>query len=309
MKISKIVFVLIASGICGMVLLQVAAAQTSLRSITIKTEPRAKVWIEGVFFGISSDAGTLTISTVPAGRRTIRVRADGFKEVQKPLLPAASGQISIPLAQTTDEAELAFQSGERLASSDRDKAIEAYLKAVKLKPGYADAYVALARIYADTGEVDKAEKAIASARRAKPGLAEASAVEGRILKSVDDEAKAVAAFKRAIREGKGFQPEAYAGLGLLYKEKAEGFGSEGDYARETANYLEAAKNLSLTIKQLSGAPDSVVLYQMLGLVYEQQKKPDAAIGVYQEFLKFFPGHPEAEAFQSFIDQLRKQSNQ
>lgn len=293
----------------GFCLLNHALAQAVLsrRSITIVTEPQARVWVDGVLYGSTGGSGSLTIATVSPGRKMIRVRADGFKEAQKPLLPAQNGQISVPLTKTTDEAELAFQKAERLASVDREKAAEAYQQAARMKPGYAEAYIGLARVYSETGDFEKAEKAIASARRAKPGLAEVSAIEGRIFKSVDEEAKAITAFKRAIKEGGGFQPEAYTGLGLLYKEKAENFGAAGDYEQENANYAEAARNLSLAIKQLSGAPDSVVLYQFLGLVYEQQKKPEKAIAVYEEFLKYFPGHPESEAFQSFIVQLKKQS--
>ncbi len=63
------------------------------------------------------------------------------------------------------------------------------------------------------------------------------------------------------------------------------------------------------MKQLSGAPDAVVLYQFLGLVYEQQKKYTQAIAVYREFLLLFPDHPESAAFESFIVQLKKQLNE
>jgi Tfp pilus assembly protein PilF len=283
------------------------ASSPSLRSITVNTEPQAKVWIDGVLYGTTSGAGSLEIKTVGPGRKTVRVRSDGFKEAQKVLLPTQSGPVPIPLTKTTDEAELACQNAERLSMVDREKAAEAYQKAIKLRPGYPEAYIGLARVYLDASEFEKAERTIAAARRAKPGLAEISAIEGRILKSIDEEAKAIAAFKRAIREGNGFQPEAYAGLGLLYKEKAENAGAAGEYDQEAATYAEAAKNLSMAIKQLSGAPDSPVIYQLLGLVYEQQKKFDKAIAVYQEFLKYFPGHPESEAFESFIVQLKKQA--
>lgn len=302
----------LATAIClGLVLAASSISQTKaagVRSITVTSEPQAKVWVDGILYGTTSETGSLTITTISPGRKTIRVRADGFKETQKPLAATQTGAVSIPLVKTTDEAELAFQNGERLATIDREKAAEAYKQAAKLRPGYVDAYIGLARIYSETNDYENAQKAIAAARRAKPGLAEVSAIEGRLLKGGEDEAKAIAAFKRAIREGGGFQPEAYTGLGLLYKERAEGFGASNEYAQETANYAEAAKNLSTALKQLSGAPDSVVLYQFLGLVYEQQKQPQKAIAVYQEFLKYFPDHPEADAFRSFITQLKKQAS-
>ena len=120
-----------------------------------------------------------------------------------------------------------------------------------------------------------------------------------------EEAKATAAFKRSILEGKGFQPEAYTGLGILYKEKAEGLAGSGDFEKENTNYTEAAKNFRSAVKQLSGAPDAIVVYQLLGLVYERQKKYTEAIGVYEEFLRLFPNAAEAEAVRSFIVQIKK----
>ncbi|NOT48767.1 MAG: tetratricopeptide repeat protein [Acidobacteria bacterium] len=285
---------------------QANPVRPSLRTIIIVTQPDSGVWLDGVLYGRTSESGELSISTVPLGRKMIRVRCDGFKEALKPLLPAQSGKVAIPLTKTTDPAELAFQEAERQTAIDRSKAVEAYERATKLRPAYADAYIGLARTLSEMGETERAEKAIAGARKAKPGFAEASVVEGRLLKSGGEDDKAIISYKRSLKESGGFQPEAYAGLGLIYKERAEEAGSLGDYVKENANYKEAAKYLALSIKQLSGAPDSVVMYQVLGLVYEQQKKPAQAIAVYEEFLRFFPSHAEAEAFQSFIVQLKKQ---
>jgi tetratricopeptide (TPR) repeat protein len=275
------------------------------RSITVSTEPAATVWIDGVRYGKTGDDGTLKITSVAAGAHTLRVRADGFKEKSQPLAATARGEVKVALVKTTDEAELAFQDGERLITVDRDKAADAYNKAVKARPNYPEAYLALGRVLADSGDLEAAQKAIDSARRLRPGYAEATAVSGRIYKENGEEAKSIAAFKRAIIEGKGFQPEAYTGLGLLYKEKAEGFGGSGDFENERINYEESAKNLKAGLKQLSGAPDAIILYQLLGLVYERQKKYSDAIAIYEEFLRFFPDVTEASAVRSFITQLKK----
>lgn len=192
-----------------------------------------------------------------------------------------------------------------MAFSDREKAVEAYQKAIRLRPNYPDAYVALARVQTEMQDTEDALESILAARKLRPGFAEASAVEGRIHKENGEEAKAIAAFKRAITEGKGFQPEAYAGLGLLYKEKAEGAGASGDFENEDLNFAEAAKNLKVSLKQLSGAPDTVVIYQLLGLIYEREKKYDEAIALYEEFLRIFPNSSEATAVRSFITQIKK----
>lgn len=275
------------------------------RSIIISTEPGATVWIDGVRYGKADSSGKLAIKTVAAGGHALRVRADGFKDKTQTLAATQRGEVRIALVKTTDEAELAFQNGDRLATVDREKAAEAYNRAINLRPGYLDAHIALARILSDAGDLDEAMKAVAATRRLRPGLAEASAIEGRIHKETGEEQKAILSFKRAITEGRGFQPEAYTGLGLLYKEKAEGSGGSGDFDYEEANYAESTKYLKIALKQLSGAPDAMIIYQLLGLIYERQRKPAEAIAVYEEFLRFFPETVEAEAVRSFIVQLKK----
>jgi tetratricopeptide (TPR) repeat protein len=275
------------------------------RSITVVTEPNSTVWVDGVRYGTTDEKGRLTIATL-SGVRAMRVRASGFIEVTRSLPAASRGEIVIKLTKTTDDAELAFQSAESMTGVDRQKAIAEYERAIKLRPKYPEAYVGIARMYSETGSLEKADQAIRSAKRLRPGYAEASAVEGRILKDGGEEDKAIAVFKRAIREGRGSQPEAYTGLGLLYKDRAENFGGSGDYDQETASYDEATKYLGIAVKQLGGAPDAIVVYQLLGLIYERQKKFKEAIALYEEFLRIFPDSSEAGAVESFIVQIRKQ---
>ena len=293
------VFWLLAVGVTA------AGQARSFRTVTVISEPEAAVWIDGVRYGNTDSAGRLTIKTVSPGKHTIRVRADGFAEGTKQLTAIQKGDIAIPLTQTSDEAWLAFQEGERQSTQDRAKAAEAYRKAIKLNPKLTAAHLALARTLSDGGNQEAALAAIKALRRLVPRNAEASAIEGRIHKELGDETRAIAAFNRAISEGGGFQPEAYAGLGLLYKEKLEGISDPDDpeAAKATA---EAAKNLSMAVKQLSGAPDAMVLMQLLGLIYEEQKRYKDAIAVYEDFLRTFPDSNESEAVRSFIIQINKQ---
>jgi len=280
-----------------------AYGQTS-RSITVVTEPDARVWVSGVLYGTTDANGRLEIKTVYAGRRIIRVLAPGFSEVSKPLLPAQRGEIKIPLTETRDEAELAFQEGERQSTLDRAKAEAAYRKAIGVNPKLISAHVGLLRNLAEGRSYDKALAALKELRKVSPRNAEASAIEGRVQKDLGDEAKAIAAFKRAITEGGGFQPEAYAGLGLLYKDRGEALADEEE--QQTAAYNEAAKHLLTAVKQLSGAPDAAVIYQLVGMIYEEQKRYKEAIALYEDFLKVFPDSAEAEAVRSFIVQIKKE---
>lgn len=283
-----------------------AAAQSgSLRNVNIITEPNASVLIDGVLYGKTDASGRLSIRSIPPGGHTIRVRADGFAESTKLISTAQKGDISIGLKRTENEAWLAFQEGERYSALDRTKAAEAYRKAIRLDPKILAAHIGLARVLSDGGDHEAALAAIKTLRKTVPRNAEASAVEGRIYKELDDEAKAIASFKRAITEGRGFQPEAYAGLGLLFKEKAEAL-DDPDHPEAIKASAEAARNLSMAVKQLSGAPDAMVIMQLLGLMYEQQKRYRDAIKVYEDFLRIFPDSNEAEAVRSFIVQINKQ---
>jgi tetratricopeptide (TPR) repeat protein len=288
------------------VVLFVLAAVTAVipqHSAVITTEPGAAVWLNGVSYGRTDAAGKMEIRSVPAGPQKLKVRANGFKEITKLLV---RGNNQIGLVKTTDETELAFQEAERLSLLDRTKAAEAYRKVIKLKPAHVDAAIGLARILSDAGDFEGANTAIRSAVRLAPRNAEAAAVDGRIQKLSGDEVKAIAAFKRAISLGGGFQPEAYTGLAILYQERADAAGAEGDVAGEDRNYAEAAKNFAVAVKQLGTGADAPTIYQLLGLVYEKQKKYKEAIALYETFLRFFPDSLEATAVESFIVQLKKQ---
>ncbi len=282
-----------------------SALSAPFRTITIAAEPNAIVWVDGVRYGVTAENGKLEIRTITSGVHTLRVLADGFTEKSQPLTAVQKGEVKVSLVKTDDPAELAYQDAERQSAEDREKAAEAYRRAIKARANYPEAYLGLGRVLLGAGKPDEASKALAAARRLRPGYAEASAVEGRVHQGNGDEAKAIAAFKRSITEGKGFQPEAHTGLGLLYKDKAEGAGGTGDFAGESANYAEATRYLTTAVKQLSGSPDASVIYQLIGLIYEKQNKPAEAIAVYEEFLRFFPDSTDATAVRSFIVQLKK----
>lgn len=283
----------------------IVSAQTA-RSITIVTEPKAVVWIDDIRRGATDESGRLEIKPVMAGTRRLRVRADGFKDHNQSLLPAQKGEIKIALTKTTDEAELTFQQAEKMATQDRQKAIELYEKAVKLRPSYPEAHLGMARVLSETGELDKALAAIKNARKSRPVYPEASAVEGRIYKDSGEEEAAIAAFNRAIKEGKGFQPEAHTGLGLFYKDKAGVAASGGDFEEVDFYYDEAAKHLLKAIDQLSASEP--VVYLLLGEILEKREKFTEAVTLYERFIREFPDSNEVTAVKSFIVQIKKQMN-
>jgi cytochrome c-type biogenesis protein CcmH/NrfG len=266
------------------------------KSITVKSEPKAVVWLDEVRRGVTDESGGFEIAKVSAGRHTLRVRADGFAERTLSLLPTQRGAIPVPLTRTTDEAELAFQQAEAArerATTDeaRREAAELYRRALKLRPRFAAAHVALARVLLDLNDYDAALVEVDEARVDRPAYAEASVVEGRILRASSQNDEAVASYERAIREARGFQPEAHTGIGIIYEE-------EGKYEAAAAAFRKAIAQLSDT---------EPVLYELIGRTYERLEKYKEAVAAYEKYLALAPNGKLAPAIESVIEQLRKQA--
>src|SRR6185369_4903106 len=184
-----------------------ASSKSPSGVVNLSTEASASVWVDEVRRGTTDAEGKLQLKLSP-GRHALRVRANGFAERTLAILPTQRGALNVVLTKTTDEAELAFQQAE----SEREKgnnaqAVELYRQALKLRARYAAAHLGLARALESQEEFDAALEEIAAARRDRPAYAEASAVEGRILRTLADSEGALNAYRRALREARGFQPE------------------------------------------------------------------------------------------------------
>ncbi len=272
------------------------ARPAAARVVTVVTEPNAVVWLDDLRRGATNESGRLEIAKVSPARHALRVRARGFAERTLALLPAQRGNVPVKLVRTTDEAELAFQEAEELREKagdeeSRRRAVEAYGRAIKLRPRHPAARVGLARLLSDLGDFTAALEQLEAARDARPAYPEASAVEGRVHRSSGDDVAALAAYRRAVREGRGFQPEAHTGTGIVLQEK-------GDYAGATASYRKALAQLSDT---------EPVLYQLLGETLERQENYREAVAAYEKYLELAPEGKLAPAIRSVIDQLRKQA--
>lgn len=263
--------------------------------LIVSTEPNAIIWVDEIRRGTTDTAGKLELKVSP-GRHTLRVRANGFKEVTTPLLPGKRGSISVKLIPTRDKAELAFQQAETARETARDatakqQAADLYRQAIDLRPAFPAAHVGLARVLMELGDTPTALEEIDAARVSRPIYPEASAVEGRIHRDNSSNEKAIASFRRAIREGRGFQPEAHVGLARIWE-------GEGQYE-------DAAKEYELAIKQLSESEP--IIYQLLGAVYEKLQKPKEAVVAYEKYLEIAPNGSYASAIRSIIDQLRREA--
>jgi len=271
------------------------ATRTPPIALTVTTEPNAIIWIDEVRRGSTDASGKLSLSKLSPGRHTLRVRAEGFKEATTPLVPGRK-TIAVKLLTTTDQAELLFQQAETARDNARDdaakeKAADLYREAIGLRPAFPAAEVGLARLLMDLNQFEKAHAAIDAARRTRPSYAEASAVEGRIYREAAFEEEAIRSFRRAIREGNGFQPEAHVGLARVLEDK-------GQYAEAVAEFRKAIDQLS---------ESEPVIYQMLGAAYEKLEKPKEAVVAYEKYLELAPSGSYAAAIRSILDQLKREA--
>ena len=204
--------------------------------------------------------------------------------------------MNVRLTRTRDQAELAFQqaeAGREKAKDDESRraAADLYRRAIELRPAFPAAHVGLARILLELNDYKKALQEIADARADRPIYPEASAVEGRIYRYAAFWDDAIASFRRAIREARGFQPEAHTGLALLLEEKGRN--------------EESVSEFRTALAQLSDSEP--VVYQLLGAVYERMEKYKEAVEAYEKYLKLAPEGTLAPAVRSIIDQLRRQA--
>ncbi|MBK9163167.1 MAG: tetratricopeptide repeat protein [Acidobacteria bacterium] len=294
---------LIACAFAGIGFAQrTASAPTA--ALTVKTEPGAKIWLNNIYFGTAGENGELTIKLPPKPPIEVRARAAGFAPAV--VKAGTSRTVNVVLKPTEDAAELAFQDAERQSLIDRREAIKLYEKAIELRPTFTEAHLARARMLIEIIDPFEAERSLAAARKLEPSNPEISAIAGRIYREEGDFARAEAAFKRSIIEGKGFQPEALTGLGMLYADRGETPREEDTLAATLEFYTLAEKNLRMAAEQLAGAPDAKVVLQYLGRLLERQGKADEAIALYRKFLQIFPDSVEATAVRSFIEQLERQ---
>jgi len=278
-------------GFAVLLFLFIAPSIHAQSSLTITTEPNAVVWIDEIRRGMTDASGKLTLTKVSAGRHSVRVRANGFKETTAALLPGRRA-LAVKLLPATDPAELKFQEAETAREKGSlQNAADLYREAIKLQPAFPAAQVGLARVLLSLNEFKDAHTAIDAARRTRPAYAEASAVEGRIYREEAFDDDAIRSFRRSIREGGGVQPEAYVGMAKVWEDK-------GQFAEAIVEYKKALAQLS---------DSEPVIYQMLGAAYERVEKPKEAVTAYEKYLELAPNGSYAAAIRSILTQLKREA--
>jgi Flp pilus assembly protein TadD len=267
----------------------------AVRTLTVATEAGAIVWLDEIRRGATDKTGRLLLVKVPSGAHNLRVRANGFKEATLPVTPSARGEIKVRLLRTTDQAELIFQQAETARETARDgesrqKAVDLYQQALRIRAAFPAAHVGLARVLLDLNDTNGALAEVDEARRYRASYPEASAVEGRIYRETGQTENAIGSFNRAIRESRGFQPEAHVGIGRVYEDRGQ--------------YELAAHEFQIAINQL--ADTEPIIYQLLGAAHEKNGNSREAIAAYENYLRLAPNGSQATAVQSIVEQLKSQ---
>ena len=155
-----------------------------------------------------------------------------------------------------------------------DKAVDAFKKAISIKPDYADAYNNLGNALKEQGKLKEAIEAYNKVLSIKPDT-EAYYNMGNALKEQDKLEEAIEAYTKEIS---------------LKPDNSRAYNNMGNALQEQGNLEEAIKayNKALTIK-----PDYTEAYYNMGNVLHKQGKPDKAIEAYNKALSFNPDYTEA----------------
>ena len=162
-----------------------------------------------------------------------------------------------------------------------DTSIEAYKKALALKPDHANAYYNMGNALKERGKLEEAIEAYNKALVFNPDYADAYNNIGNALQDQSKLEEAISAFKRVL----SLKPncaEAYCNIGNV-------FAAQGDLEEAIIAYR----------KSLSINPNSVVAHSHMAAVFADQGKLEEAIEAYSKALAINPDYGDAHNGLSF----------
>ncbi len=193
------------------------------------------------------------------------------------------------LAIKPDFAEAFNNLGNTLRDQDEvDAAIEALKSAVKIQPDYADAYNNLGLALTKKGVLEPAMKAYSKALIIQPDHSDAYNNIGNIFKERDELDKAIGAYKKALTI-KPDHAAAYNNMGNAYTDSGK---------------LDDA--IAAYIRALEIQPDFADAYNNMGLALKEQGERDKAIDAFRKSLELKPGY--ADAFRNLSNVAEGNSN-
>jgi len=155
-----------------------------------------------------------------------------------------------------------------------DEAIDAFKKAISIKPDYADAYNNLGNALKGQGKLEEAIEAYNKVLSIKPDT-DAYYNMGNALKEQGKLEEAVEAYNKAISIKPDYA-EAYYNMGISLQDQGK---------------LDEA--VSIYNKAISIRPDYALAYYNMGNVLHKQGKPDEAVEAYTKAISIKPDYADA----------------
>ena len=196
-----------------------------------------------------------------------------------------------------------------------DEAIEAYNKAISLKPDYADAYYNMSNAFKDQGKLEKAIKYYNKSISLNPNFADAYYNMGNVLKDQGKLDEAIEAFNKAISLKPDYA-DAYSNMGNALKDQGKLDEAIEAYNKAISlkpDYADTYNNMGVTLqdqgklekaivackKAISLKPNFADAYYNMGNVLKDQGKLEEAIEAYNKALSLKPDFADAHQNLSF----------
>jgi len=179
-------------------------------------------------------------------------------------------------ADFTKTAECWFYLGLAYGESAKyDKSIEAFTRAIKIKPDFSEAYYNLGVSYVSVGKLKEAREALEKAIQISPDSADAYTNLGAVYSRMGMHADAIRTLKKAIALNSD-NAGAYYNLGINYVKMNE--------------YKEARASFEQAIRL---KPDFAAAYGSLGLTFAKMDQHTAAVDALKQSIRLQPGDPTA----------------
>ncbi|MDC3020982.1 tetratricopeptide repeat protein [Paracoccaceae bacterium] len=156
-----------------------------------------------------------------------------------------------------------------------DKAVDAFKKAISIKPDYADAYNNMGNALKGQGKLEEAIEAYNKALSINPDYTEAYYNMGNALKEQGKLDEAIEAYKKALS---------------IKPDNSRAYNNMGNALQDQGNLEEAMKAYT---KAISIKPDYTEAYYNMGNVLKDKGKIEEAIEAYTKALSINPDYTEA----------------
>jgi tetratricopeptide (TPR) repeat protein len=160
-----------------------------------------------------------------------------------------------------------------------ERAKEDLTRAIVVVPSSAAYQEKLGTVLIEVKDWNGARKALEKAVELEPSLFKAYYKLGQVLEELDDQQSALQRYTQSIENGPRFLP-AYNALGSLYADLG--------YSDHAVQVAQSA----LKVAQ-AGSEEAAKIHNLLGTVYQQQKKFDDAITQFRAALEIQPGMRDA----------------